>query len=512
MENKKLFNIYNSDITYSYIKMNKKKVKDFFVNIKKKMTPSQFFSKIFIFYFLIVILGMFILAIPGVVHSNSIIYDKNNVAHKVHYDWNFLLSLFNASSAFSDTGLSIPSAGEDYSIVGQIVIATLIELGGFGVMTFKIMLLLYIGKKINIKDLLLVQDERGANDVSSALTIIKESFLFLFFLQIFGAFALCFSFYFINTANWPNNHMYHNFGSSLWGGFFHSISSINNAGFDIIGRHSIQPYKHVYIVQIIFLLEFIIGGIGFPTFYDLKRTKFGFDKSKKLSLFTKVNLITYFLISFIGVGLVFAIEYGNRSSSMIIANSTSGFDSFMAIFFNTMSTRNAGFSSVDISQFLNGSKIVQFIMMFIGSAPSSTAGGIRTTTFAIIIMSLIAFMKNRNQVVLFKRQVPKKTVYNSFMVLILSILLVLLTTGTILSLNNNLNPINTIYTIISAFGTTGLSALSTWNMYNMNAIGLICLIILMFVGQLGITTTLLSWGNKNKTNKYQYAEENIKIG
>lgn len=105
---------------------------------------------------------------------------------------------------------------------------------------------------------------------------------------------------------------------------FHSISAINNAGFDILGRNSIAPYDTAYLIQFIFLLEFIIGGIGFPTFYDLKRTKFGFDKSQKLTLFTKINLITYVSISIVGVGLVCSVEYGNHSHSNILNNSSSG--------------------------------------------------------------------------------------------------------------------------------------------------------------------------------------------
>ena len=245
----------------------------------------------------------------------------------------------------------------------------------------------------------------------------------------------------------------------MWGGIFHSISAINNAGFDILGRNSIAPYDTAYLIQFIFLLEFIIGGIGFPTFYDLKRTKFGFDKSQKLTLFTKINLITYASISFVGVGLVCAVEYGNHSHSNILNNSSSGWNGFMNIFFNTMSTRNAGFSTVTSANFLGASKIIQALMMFIGSAPSSTAGGIRTTTFAVIIITLISFARNRKYVTAFKKEIPEQTIKTAFLVLFTALSLILLDVILIVATNQNVSMNNAFFTVSSAFGTTGLNAI-----------------------------------------------------
>lgn len=489
---------------------------EFWQKWKKKLTPSKIAGRIFLFYLVIVFLGMFLLAIPGVVKNHSTIIDSMGKHHAVSYTWQFLYSLFNASSAFSDTGLSIPYAGEDYSIWGQIIIALLIWLGGFGVLTFKIMLILMLGQKINLDDLILVKNERGGEDLKNTVRLVKESFLFLTLIQFIGALALFLAFYFTNlNANQSKMldfQMYHNFWNSLWGGIFHSISAINNAGFDILGRNSIAPYDTAYLIQFIFLLEFIIGGIGFPTFYDLKRTKFGFDKSQKLTLFTKINLITYVSISIVGVGLVCAVEYGNHSHSNILNNSSSGWNGFMNIFFNTMSTRNAGFSTVTSANFLGASKIIQALMMFIGSAPSSTAGGIRTTTFAVIIITLISFARNRKYVTAFKKEIPEQTIKTAFLVLFTALSLILLDVILIVATNQNVSMNNAFFTVSSAFGTTGLNAIDPWTMYNLGWSSILLTSLIMFVGQLGVSATLLSWAKTTPQNQMRYLQEEIKVG
>ncbi len=494
-----------------FAKNNKKahpKAKAFFKKLKSYASWKETAGKIFLIYFLILMLGAFLLCIPGVVHRHSTIDGRS-----VSYAWNFLLSLFNASSAFSDTGLSIPSASQDYSIWGQVIIAVLIQLGGFGVLAFKVILWTLLGLKIKLKDLFLAYDERGGHSVASTLKILKISFLFLILIEIFGAVILFIIFYFSGAKPGTKEVYvtYHNFGHALWSGIFHSISAINNAGFDIIGKNSLLNYESNYGIQFIFLIEFIIGGIGFPTFYDLYRTKFGFDKSKKLTTFTKLNLITYGSISVIGASAVCAIEYG--SSSSLILKEHHGFNGFMAIFFNTMSTRNAGFSTVDVSQFLNGSKIVHSILMFIGSAPSSTAGGIRTTTLAVLILLVVSTIRQKKHVNVFKKRIPSATTKLAGVVIFVATILVGFTTFIISATNYTYNPLNVFYTVCSAFGTTGLNALGTWKTYSMGAFNILLMSALMFIGQMGVSSTLLAWSKRQiKADAFAYPSENVRIG
>lgn len=319
-----------------------------------------------------------------------IIDEKGKILNpSVTFAWNYLIGLFTAASAFSDTGITISNPAADYSFWGQLVILILIQTGGFGIATFKIMIFVWLGRRISIKDKMLVQGERGSSNFGHTMDLIKNNFIFLIILEFFGAILLFCNFYFsplsVEGKFMIDNVTYHNFWRSLWSGVFHSISSINNAGFDIIGNSSLMPYNTNYFIQFVFLFQFIIGGLGFPTFYDLKRKFVAWRRKEhvKFTLFTKINLITYIGLSNIGVFSVWLIEFTNINTihletaqhmESILRNSKSNWNGFMNIFFNTMSTRNAGYSTVEMSNFLPGSRIVMSIMMFIGSAPSSTAG------------------------------------------------------------------------------------------------------------------------------------------
>ncbi len=239
-----------------------------------------------IWYGLAILIGTIILASPFA------LTEIGKGAHSSHnFKWDFLSSLFTSSSAFSDTGFSVANTALVYNFAGQLTILILIQIGGFGVLTFKVMLFVFIGKKISLKDKILVQGERGSSSLGGTIELIKVGFLFLMFIEIISAVALFIPFYFqqvpakyIDKVSFST---YHNWLASVWSSLFHSVSSINNAGFDIIGQDSLQPYNEIYFVQFIFVIEFVIGGIGFPTFYDLyNKAKAKINKKySSLSLF-----------------------------------------------------------------------------------------------------------------------------------------------------------------------------------------------------------------------------------
>lgn len=486
----------------------------FKINIKKAKKWFRLPNQIFLWYLFFVLFGALLLSIPGVVHKTGVISDDSTHHITVTYGWNYLLALFNASSAFSDTGLSIPNAANDYSFWGQLIIVLLMEIGGFGVLTFKIMIFILLGRKLKLKDMILVQEERGSNEFGATIKIIKQSFYFLFFIQLIAIILLFFAFYFSPTKSSLSNHLnaYHNFSQAIWGAVFHGISAINNAGFDIVGKNSLQPYVNNYWIQFILIIEFIIGGLGFPVFYDLTKNRFGFKKDRHLTLFTKLNLITYLALSLFSVGLVSAIEFGVGNGSAVLNSQGHGFNGFMAIMFNTLSTRNAGFSSVNTTTFLSGSKWIQALMMFIGSSPSSTAGGIRTTTLAVLCIATWHTFRGRKTYTSFKRTIDPKIVNRSGIILIISLLMVLLVTILIAGTNPNLNGLDIFYTVCSAFGTVGLNNIPPIAMYRLGVVSLLALILLMFIGQLGVNGTLMIWGGKSPRQEWEYAREDIRVG
>ncbi|WP_342252649.1 TrkH family potassium uptake protein [Spiroplasma endosymbiont of Amphibalanus improvisus] len=458
------------------------------------------FTIILLIYLTIVLIAGLLLAIPGVVTNSE-------------YSWNYLYSLFNASSAFSDTGLSIPNASADYSIFGQILILILIQLGGFGVLTLKIVIWSAWGKKPDIQEIKLANEERGNNDLGKTVKLIKETALFLLILEAISTSLTFIIFFFYQPDSVVIDNPYHNVGYSFWFALFHSISALNNAGFDIVGNNSFQPYNHCYSLQFIIIFDFVIGGIGFPAFYEIKNWRKDEQKNRTLSLFSKVNIVSYLLISFVGLAIIFSIEYSHQSSSVILQEADTNWNGFMAILFNTLSTRNAGFSTVDTSNFLNASLLTQSLLMFIGSAPSSTAGGIRTTTFAIVVMFIITKLKGKKDLVMFKKQISKDTVNQSFSVFATGFVLVFIGSIFILAFNPDVSFIGTFFLVTSSFGTTGLNIMDTTHMKELGGPCLLLIITLMFIGQLGVSNTLLSWSNnKQPTTNFHYPEETIKIG
>ncbi|WP_027063602.1 TrkH family potassium uptake protein [Mesoplasma seiffertii] len=542
---------------------NSEKRQKFNRNLFKKLKVwwplSKISGRIFLIYTLIVLLGGFLLTIPGVL---TIYEDESkNVFH-----WDFLTGIFTASSAFSDTGINIVDPSHDYTFWGQLLILLMIEIGGIGVLTIKIVLFLAINKKISLNDTVTAQTERGSSVTSSTIEMIRDGFIWLTIVQFIAAIFLFFVFFFTepgivtnnsqNSVNGPNNASlnvvspFHNFGKSLWFAIFHSTSAINNAGFDIISEASLQPYNvenhRAYLLQMIFLLEWVIGGLGYPTFHDIKR-KIRARRSGqtvRFSLFTKLNFWVYITLFIVGPLSVLGAELANYDKSLLFHNYSFDVDpttgqpsniaiinakpvgvALMDIFFNTTSARNAGFSTINTNDFNAGSKTILSVMMFIGSAPSSTAGGIRTTTFAIIILANWAIIKNRSHTSAFKKTIPDKTVKRAFAVFFISVALIVLTliiiycdsagvlsSSTAPELNGNNSIIEIMTLITSAFGTVGLNPFTQYQMMNFGALTKIIIIIAMFLGQLGISNTLLVFIKPSRKRPYQYLEEDVTIG
>lgn len=486
--------------------------KKFTFKIRKLWPLSKIAGRFFIIYFIIVCVGGILLSLPGFLkNQNPVVGGK-----EYNFRYDFLTGIFTASSAFSDTGLTISNAARDYTFLGQLVLLVLIQLGGFGVITMHVIFLILIGQKVSVKYQMLVRSERGGNHLGSTIDLIKNGFIFLIFVELVAMiFIFCVMFFDPGdaTKGTIDFQTYHNFENSAWSSIFHSVSAVNNAGFDIVGQNSLVPYNHNYLLQFIFIIEFVIGGLGFPTLYDINHKIKSRLKGEhaRFTLFTKLNLITYFLVMFIGLFFVWLAEYTAVSSS-VIQTGVSSRQSFMNIFFNTISTRNAGFSTVDVSEFSTGSRVIQSLMMFIGSAPASTAGGIRTTTLAIVVLTIWSIIVNNNSVNVFKRKIPAEISKKALSVFAISIILLLICSIIISIENPNITYSNAIYVSSSAFGTTGLNSISFKNMYDLGISSKLFIILMMFIGQLGVSNALLIFAKGTNKKSYQYIEEDVAIG
>lgn len=372
---------------------------------------------------------------------------------------------------------------------------------------------------------------------------------------------------------------YHNYGLSLWYSLFFSGSAINNAGFDLFGSTSIQLFRNDVgiVIQVMLLILIFIGGIGFPVIYDLSlltewhfkhKIMYRFFRKKeymmlekpKLSSFSKMCLLSAFIIIIISTGVLYFTEYlgVNRfsfkdtdlqnyfsimnfpESVKVVANGTTSEIKFFGnnpdlnknftLFFSAVSARSAGFATINMANLTEPSIVIISILMFIGASPSSTGGGVRTTTVTVVFKSLLSWFRGLEKTSFNKRKIPSKNVTNAHLVLIVSALLMLIMTSllyvtSIITIDgknlvtNEFKDKNLIYSFsyflfecASAFGTSGLTVgivnsdyIQWWN--------IIILIVLMFIGQLGVPSTLLIFARKvPKRTESAYLEEEIRLG
>ncbi len=512
----------------------------------------SFIKHILIFYLLITFIGSGILMLPFA-HTHSV---------------NYIDALFTSASAFSDTGLVTKDTYTTWTMFGQAIIATLILMGGIGWFALKVFIFnIIFNRPISLITRTALAGERGNVRMGETREIIKISIITVFTIMTIAGIALSIHFYY--TKHFIDlNHVemgvnpHGDWNLSIRYGIFHSISAMNNAGFDIIGAHSIAPYFNDYFVQIVFIILFVIGGIGYPVIFDiykyLKHKKTG--TPFKFSLFTKISTITYFIIAIIGISSTFIIEVNakdvKKTAGAISEHANETFwgatklqfdppkghtgawkegiplttgNKIMAIIFNTLSTRNAGFSTINFHEFTSSTLMVHSIMMFIGSAPSSTAGGIRTTTFAIVIMAFWSKIRGKTSVRVFKRRISHKTVWDAYVVTTISI--AILVVGSLIATSSfqgqggdipfggNYVPgqgeprydfADIFFETSSAFGTTGLSTGLT---SQLNTVSKLTLILIMFIGQLGVSSSILSFGTRKQNSRhYKYIEEDITIG
>lgn len=497
----------------------KKQTSKFFKELKNVFLNMSNFKIIVIVYLFITFMSGLLLFAP--------------ISQKNHEETNFLDSLFTAASAFSDTGLSTVNVARTWTPFGQAIIAILILMGGVGIFAFKVYIVnIIFRKKISLMSKNILEKERSGKNLGEIKTTIKISLTVLFITIILSSFILMFIFYYESgnfgfeiqdlnpKGNWALSFKY---------GIFHSISAINNAGFTILSNSSLEPYYEVYSIQIIFIILIVIGGIGYPVIYDVySYVKYKIKRRQgfSFSLFSKLNTITYFLITILGLTLLFIFEIGDKEGFWLKENADNGQNyggvgnKIMAMFFFSFSSRNAGFSTVDLSDaFTPITKVTLSIMMFIGAAPSSTAGGIRTTTLALIILSIWNKMRGIDGVRIFHKKINDKTIKQAYMVTILSILIVFI--GTFVSITSfdtmwggvksaDYHFVDMFFEVSSAFGTTGLSTGLTGSL---NIISKLFIILIMFIGQLGISSTILVWKTtKNNKENFDYTQEDVLIG
>lgn len=402
----------------------------------------------------------------------------------------FIDALFTATSATCVTGQTIYNTAAHWSHFGQIVIISLIEIGGLGIMTFIVLLTLFLGKKLSLKDRLLIHDALNLKESNDASEIVKYVLKFSISVQILGALVL-------STQLIP----IYGLSKGLYYSIFHAISAFCNAGFDLFGD-SLMSFQSnpVIILTIAFLI--IFGGLGFIVWRDI----FTYHKNKKLLLQTKLTLILTSAL-LIGGTVLFLISEANSGlfNDLTISNK------LINTFFMSTTARTAGYANVNYATLSLGSLFLTCILMFIGGAPGSTAGGIKVTTIATLILYLKASLKEE-RIVFNRRNISDELVFKSVTLLLISIILISVVTF-ILTLTETI-PAGfgieyILVEVFSCFGTVGLTMGLT---PNLTFIGKILLTLMMFMGRVGLLTVVLSFSTKNSHEGIRYPDGHIMIG
>ncbi|WP_114603795.1 potassium transporter TrkG [Staphylococcus sp. EZ-P03] len=395
----------------------------------------------------------------------------------------FIDAFFVASSAFTVTGLSTVDITTQFNWLGDIIIMFLIQIGGLGIVTITTLTLIIANRRISMHERKLIMVTWNVDEPGGMVRLIRQLTLYSITTEFIGMLLLALSFV-------PK----YGIGKGIFISMFTAVSAFNNAGFALFSKNMIE-FNDDPVVTLIIPILIIMGGLGPLVMSDLIRTR----RLSKLKLHTKVAVTTTLALIAIGTAGYFLLEYTNtlRPFNIWAKIGTS--------FFQSVTTRTAGFQSVDLGLIHTPTAIMMMILMFIGGAPFSAAGGIKVTTFIVVLMFVYSTLRDDDHTTLFNRTIKPKTIAKAITVTSVSLIFVLTVTFIVSCLNETTPFIKVIFEVVSAFGTVGLSMNFTTEYHTLTKA---IIIIVMICGKLGVVTVLALF-IPSKKRFYQYAKGNI---
>ena len=409
----------------------------------------------------------------------------------------FIDSLFTSTSASCITGLVVYDTYTYWSIAGQIIILSLIQIGALGIITLATFFSILLRKKVGLKGMILAQESINFFSYTDVLRLIRKIVTVTFLIELIGALLLSSSFV-------PK------FGAiGFYMGIFHSISAFCNAGFDITSAVvdgtfiSMTPFNNSPIVIYTISLLIIIGGLGFSVWKDL----YEYKKNKQLMFHSKLVLFITAILLLSGTILFFLTEFNNPKTMGQLSLP----EKINASFFQSTSARTAGFNSINLNDMKEISKVFTVFLMFVGAAPGSTGGGVKVTTMGVLIIAIISYIRGSEEIVLFKRKIHQLTVNKALSIIGLSAMLIMLITTIIVSMQPNFHLLDILYETTSAFGTVGLSLGATTSL---NHVSKLLIILTMFLGRVGPLSfaVALTLKSSKRTSELVYPEAKILVG
>jgi len=437
----------------------------------------------------LIVLSFALLILTGAILLNLPIASRNGESV------GFINALFTATSATCVTGLIVVDTYTHWSIFGQIVIISLIQIGGLGFMTIATLFSFVLRRKISFKGRLVIAESLNQYNLQGIVELTHRIIIGTLIFEGIGTLLLSIRFV-------PE----YGIANGIFKGIFHSISAFCNAGFDLMGSHgefsNLSSYVNDPIVNLVIMSLIIIGGLGFAVWDDLYKTR----SLKNLNLHTKLVLSVTGILLLFGFIFFFAAEYNNPATLKPLSMR----GKLLASMFQSVSPRTAGFNTINLAGMTNSSILITMLLMFIGGSPGSTAGGIKTTTAGILVFTVISVVRGRSDTEIFKRRLNKDLVLRAFTITFLGAALVSIVTIA-LSIIEKVALTEALFEAISAFGTVGLTLGITPGLHTASKI---IIALTMFLGRVGILTMLLALTAKAQSNKinYRYREDKVIIG
>jgi trk system potassium uptake protein TrkH len=405
----------------------------------------------------------------------------------------FIDALFMSTSATCVTGLATVSLVDDLSVFGQMVLLVLLQVGGLGIMTLSSSMAIIMGKNLEMREQVIMQDVLDTSSSEELLGLVVDIIKFTFVIEFIGAIILTIGFYQEGFE----------IGQSLYYGFFHAISAFCNAGF-ALWNNNLEDFKFTPVVHFTIASLIILGGIGFSVLKDVSNAIKNKRSFRHLSVHTKIVLSINLLLLLIGAVYLFFGEFLHAFKDYSL------WERLQISIFQSVTTRTAGFNTINLNALHPHCIYLIILLMFIGASPGSTGGGVKTTTFAILLQSVTATLKGKKDVEFFERTVPAQTVVKSIAIFIISLIIV--STGVLVMarVEPDKSFLSLIFEVISAFGTVGLSLGIT---PFLSVLGKFCLIIMMYLGRVGPLTLVLAVGSRVVLpSKVEYPEGKVFIG
>lgn len=440
---------------------------------RPQLTPTQY---LLLGFFLIILIGAILLNLPI---SSS---DGKSIG--------ILNALFTSTSAVCLTGLTVVDTGSAFSLVGQIFLLLLVQVGGLGFMTFAALFAVLLKKKIGLRSRLLIQQSTQSISSRGMVRLVQKILIVAICLEGLGTILL--------TVWWAPEY---GWKTAFYYGLFHSISAFNNAGFSL-WSNSMMGHVGDPVVNIIITSLFFVGGMGFLVILDIWHKR----KWHPLTLQSKIILAGSLILTIIGVVVVTGLEYTNPKTLGNLDFS----HKLWGGFFQGITPRSAGFNTIDIQDMRPSSQFFLILLMFIGAGSGSTGGGIKINTAAVLLLAVWSLIRGREDVQVYKRRIELTNILQALAVVVIAASLVLLITFALsMTEKPDTDFLTLLFEATSAVSTVGLSMGLT---PELSPAGKVLLIIAMYIGRLGTLTAAYALAKKHLSSRYRYPQEKVLIG